>query len=184
MLIIGLGHKREVGKDLVATLLHKELSVNRPELTVMKIGFATPIYEIAHKLYGWAGMRDKIFYDENKDIKEEEALFKIDKSPRQILIEIGMMFREIYPETWLDFALNREADILIITDLRFPNEMKKIKKVGGLCVNVVRDIPQVDDPSDPDNQLNNAEWDIIISNLGTKKDLNKTVLAFANECIN
>lgn len=179
MLVIGLGHKREVGKDLVGQLLKTELTIKYPQKQVVKTAFAAPIYQIAYKMFAWAGMQTKQYYDENKEEKET-VLLKIGKSPRQILIEIGLKFREIYEDIWLDYTINTQADILIITDLRFPNEAERIKKADGITALIIRDVPMTEDPDDPDNQLNEHEWGIIISNLGTKKELNDTVLEMIN----
>lgn len=179
MLVIGLGHKREVGKDLVGQLLKTELTIKFPQKQVVKTAFAMPLYQTAHKMFAWAGMQTKQYYDENKEEKEI-VLPKIGKSPRQILIEIGLKFREVYADVWLDYAMNTQADILIITDLRFPNEAEKIKQAGGQTVIILRDVPMTDDPDDPDNQLNEHEWDIILSNLGTKKELNQVILDMIN----
>lgn len=181
--IIALGHKREVGKDLAGTLLLKNLITIKPESTIKKIGFADPIYEIAYKMYAWAGMRDKEYYNEHKEEKEKMIL-KINVTPREVLIDIGMKFREIYPETWLEYALSWQVDILIITDLRFPNEALRIRSMGGHTINVIRDVPQVSNLDDPDNQLNNWEWGGLLSNLGSKKDLNKSVLELIDAFIN
>lgn len=158
-------------------LLKTELTIRYPKKQVVKTAFATPLYDIAYKMFSWAGMQTKQYYDEHKHEKEI-ILEKIGKSPRQILIEIGLKFREVYTDTWLDYTINTEADILIITDLRFPNEADKIKKIGGQTVLIIRDVKMTEDPNDPDNQLNNYGWDIILSNLGTKKELNQTVLDF------
>ncbi len=179
MQIIGLGHKREVGKDLTGTLMFKELTVSKPDLKILKLGFADPIYEIAHKMYAWAGMQTKMYYDEHKEQKETELL-KIGLTARKILIDVGMKFREIYPKTWLDYTLTRQTDILIITDVRFPNEAQRIKDLGGIVINVIRDVPQVDDPNDPDNQLNGWAFDGILMNTGTKKELNQYILEMLN----
>lgn len=161
-------------------LLKTELTIRYPNKKVVKTAFAAPLYDIAYKIFSWAGMQTKQYYDEHKNEKEI-ILEKIGKSPRQILIEIGLKFREIYMNTWLDYTINTEADILIITDLRFPNEASKIKSIGGQTILIIRDVPTIDDPNDPDNQLNDHMWDVVFSNLGTKKELNNIVLDFINE---
>lgn len=170
-LIIGLGHKREVGKDLAATILAQQLTMEYGKLIIKKVSFAQPIYDIARDLYGWAGMETKEWYDSYKEQKEEK-LSKLNRSPREILISIGMIMRQMDKDVFLNRAIHQKAHIVIIPDLRFPNEAEAIKQAGGVIVKINRpDAPLITKPDDPDNQLNDwTDWDAEIFNGGGKRE--------------
>jgi hypothetical protein len=46
----------------------------------------------------------------------------------------------VYGATWLDYLLktDHQCDVLLIPDVRFPNEADAIKAMGGLIIKVVR----------------------------------------------
>lgn len=53
--------------------------------------------------------------------------------------------REIFGESfWVDMALPADLDhsdrLLVVTDMRFPNEIDRVKELGGICVKVKRDV--------------------------------------------
>lgn len=180
-MIIGIGHRREVGKDLFGQMLQSELAYRKPDLHVVRTAFADPIYKICNELYGWAGFKSKDYYDHHKEEKENKIIEPIGKTARQILIDMGTpaVRKQVWDGTWLHYALNIKADLIIITDLRFPNEFQAIKDKNGLCVRIERDVPRVIDPFDPDNQLINQEgWDALILNTGTKRELSEHVERF------
>ena len=64
----------------------------------------------------------------------------------------------------------------IITDLRFPNEAKAIKRRGGVLVIVNRDIESDTPKHESENALDGfIEWDYIIDNNGTEEELVESV---------
>lgn len=173
MFIIGLGHRRRVGKDTFAHILIDKL--NKMGIVTEQISFSTPMYQIAEIVYGWAGFKTKEFYD-NDEVAKASILPALGKTPRDILIAIGKIFREdIHNDTWIHCALTtpRNCTIGIISDVRFPNEFKLIQECGGKCVKIIRpSYPEFDDPCD--SALSKQEgWDYIIENDGTLEDLNK-----------
>lgn len=184
-MILGIGHQRGVGKDVAAMEIGQKFYKmgvigGNSNTTLLNTKFAKPLYEVCHKLYAWAGFKDSLYYFFDREAKEA-ILPKLGKSPRQILIETGMAMREIFPDTWLEYGLNQEADLVILSDVRFQNEAKAIQERGGYLLKVTRPgLPPIDDPSDPDNQLcsfNN--WDFHIHNDGTREDYIKQVHSFA-----
>ena len=165
--IVAFGHRKRVGKDLSSQFLTELLSKNN--ITYKKISFADKLYDIAHQLYGWDGFMDKAFYENHPEYKEL-LLVNINKTPRQILIDLGTtgIRKAVYNNTWVDYALRTkyEEDVIIISDLRFPNEFDTVKSLGGICIKINRpDIPNTDDLADCALE-NETRWDYVINNVG------------------
>lgn len=116
---------------------------------------------------------------------------------RYLLTKIGTdLFRyQFHPDTWVNatFADYKKVDqkvpgnmsiseLLrpvypqwIISDVRFPNELKAIKDRGGICIRVLRPLPRL--PIEPDPHIsesaldNSDDFDYMVINDGTIDDL-------------
>jgi len=172
--IITFGYKKGVGKSTAAKFLTTYLRLQGN--TTKSVSFASKLKDIAHQLYKWGGLQRGVYYETNYQEKEV-VLPLIGKSPRQIWIELGNKVREIHPDTWIQCALQPNGiDYIIITDLRFPNEAKAIKEADGKLVKINRpNIPTGTDPAEI--ELDNwNDWDEVINNTGSLKDLNDIVI--------
>ena len=177
---IGFGHRRQMGKDSAAHQLRFLMDTRHQHVRVECKAFADPIYETCNKLYGWDGFANKAYYDicpEKKNI----LLPTIGKTPRELLIDVGTpAFRDnVWRETWVEYMMHlypRGLDrLILITDVRFPNEMAAIKREGGFCIKVTRPgIPLSNDVAD--TALEGAEFDAEILNDGNLDDLGEDTL--------
>ncbi len=177
MKIVAFGHRQRVGKDTAAELLRQNIVVKHPKIDIQKIGFATPLYEMAHHLYGWLGFKDKLFYEKYPKLKEV-ALPEIHMSPRQILIDLGTkaIRQNVWDKTWVKYLTHSvNCDILLITDMRFPNEFQEVKEMGGLCIRIDRKVELSFDLADQ-ALASHIGWDLIIQNDGTLKELNDKIM--------
>lgn len=171
MHIIGLGHQKQTGKNTFADILYVNLNEH---VSVRITAFARKLYDICHDLYGWAGFKDYEFYQINPEEKKR-FLPKIGKTVRDILIDFGTkaVRNNVYGGTWVDYVLEQKwkVDFLLITDVRFPNEIQAIQQKGGTLIKVTR--PNLEVPTDiADTALNDFDgWDKIIENNGTRLDL-------------
>lgn len=173
MKIIGLGYKKGVGKNTFSKFMITFLRCERPDLKIKEVSFAAKLKDICYQLYGWTELKRGIFYESHRD-KKEQVLPQLNKSPRDIWIEVGNKLREVYSKTWIDYALNSlVADIIIITDLRFKNEAQAIRSLNGQLYRIDRSDQKLGtDPAEVD--LDDWQhWDAIINNTGTLKDLNE-----------
>jgi hypothetical protein len=141
--IIGLGHYSRVGKDTLAGLIVKEMSLMFPEVRVKQLSFAAKLKDIAHQLYAWDGLREAAYYEtEEGAVMRDVPLPTIQKTPVQIWVDLGTpAIRErVYDGTWIDYVLktDHDCDVVVITDVRFFNEVKVIREFGGTLVKVVR----------------------------------------------
>jgi len=117
----------------------------------------TTIADYLHSKYHWYV---KSFADKVKGISEDlfrvpyfvdktEFLPELGMTKRELLQKIGTAMREIHPNVWVKYNLNRIKncsdfgivyDIIghIIPDVRYPNEMKTIQEMGGKVIKIVR----------------------------------------------
>lgn len=88
--------------------------------------------------------------------------------------------RAIYPDIWVDtlfedYALSTPAggSVLIIPDVRFPNEVKAIRERGGILVKVTAPgVPEDTDGAD-DVLADYDGWDFTIANDFTERTINR-----------
>jgi hypothetical protein len=168
MNIIGLGHRKRTGKNLLGELLIQQ--GDQIGRKVATLSFASPLKRVANELFGWGGMRDEKYYEEHAE-EREKLLPALTKTPRQVMIEIGLKVREIHPDTWAMVALDAAEelseygyDTVVITDVRFPNEFALLKEQGATLIKVVR--PSIPDSNDAaDSALAKCEdWDRVVIN--------------------
>lgn len=181
-LVIGFGHKSRVGKDTCTKFLVTLLRMGK--VNVQHISFAKKLKEVCHDLYGWAGLKDATHY-ENYPEDRYRILPAIGKSPLTIWVEVGNAIRGVYSETWVKAALlSATADVVVVSDVRFPNEVDVIlEQPGGRVYKVVNDkAPMLDTESD--KALDSFEgWTGVFENNGTMNDLYNKIEAFSVEII-
>lgn len=172
-LIIGIGHYSRTGKD---TLANKLIEVGKAaDIHVTKRSFAEKLKLITHIMYGWAGVKDGQWYEDHpEDRNIKLAALANERWPDgptvvELWIAVGTpAIREnVYQDTWIKTTLNDPfGDILVIPDVRFPNEVKAIWERGGVLVKVTREGVEPRPGSVADNALINFQgWDYIVPNL-------------------
>jgi hypothetical protein len=181
-MIFAFGHSKQVGKDTASNLLAHHLIIENGKDRVARRSFSDPLYLISNLLYGWAGFKHKLHYEKHPQEKEI-ILPEIGLSPREILIKLGThaIRDNVYEKTWVDYMFRTRLDSasLIISDLRFPDEFEATKKHGGICIKIVR--PSHEPGNDRADQalahVSDSEWDHVIVNDGTRRELNDKVVA-------
>jgi hypothetical protein len=142
--IIGLGHYSRVGKNTLASMIGIELARQAPGIRVKIVSFASKLKDIAHQLYSWDGMQDEAFYETPEGaVMRDVKLPTLQMTPIEVWVALGTpAIREhVYQNTWVDYTLktDHKCDVLIVTDVRFPNEVEAINELGGILIKVVRD---------------------------------------------
>lgn len=175
-IVIAFGHRKQVGKDTCARFLSTILKTETRGYAVKTVGFADELKDTCFRLFSWAGMQPKEYYEEFPKDKEV-VLGPVGKSPRQIWIEFGNKMREIYEPIWIEFIFRHQAqkaDILMVKDLRYPNEFDRCNVGDHQCFKI-----KVERSSEPyvpdvaDAALRNkpdGEWNHVLRNEGTLKD--------------
>jgi len=133
--ILGLGVTAQVGKDTAAEYLEERPGVKRVAFADALKSTASSLFGLSYEqCYGPVSVKEKV-----------DPRYNL--TPREIMQGLGEKMREIYPDIWIDTVLNITIPRLraqgfsrfVISDVRYPNEAEKIKKVGGVVVKVTRE---------------------------------------------
>lgn len=157
MILLGLHGRMGSGKDTAATLLKKryeELSTNldginvEEDYDIKSAAFADPLKNACQILFG--GQRYNYFGTQAE--KAEPAPFwgsHIGEewgTYRGILQQFGtnVMRHHVHPDFWvysmqdkIQRAAYEDTDLFMVTDVRFPNEAKMIRELGGKVIHLV-----------------------------------------------
>jgi hypothetical protein len=172
MKIVAFGHRAQTGKDTLAGFMATLLRLTNRRVNVQVAGFADELKDFCYKMYAWSGLKRKEHYEKNPG--DKNVVLSDGKTVRQLWIEVGNHMRQYDPDVWVRALLTRpQVDILLVKDLRFPNEFNMVKELGGHCVKVIRDnVPVLNDEADT-ALASQEEWDLIVDNNGDKQLLNR-----------
>lgn len=173
-MIIGLGFKARVGKDTVAAHL-----VNN--YTFVQESFAFPLKEYIGRQI--CGFNDKQLYGAWKETVDPEW----EMTPRQMLQLIGTdaLRKVVHDDFWI-IPMKRKLKEhirnqrhVVISDVRFKNEIKLIQNFGGHITRIDRQNPDKitgfeKHTSETELETFN-EWDSCIDNNGTLDKLYQNV---------
>lgn len=169
MKIIAFGHRRRVGKDTAVKfgIAHLKAKGIRD---CGRLSLFDPIKSLCAQIYGWGGLRDGIYYENNPQYKEQ-VLAPIGKSPRDIWIELGGSINAICPITICEIAFGSlDEGIHLIPDLRRPIEASYVEKFNGSRVKIIN--PRIPESNDSvDSALKDYDgWTHTLINDGSLKD--------------
>ena len=154
-MIIGLCGFIGSGKNTVAEQLGSSYRSNDGSPLFVPVSFAGVLKDAVAATFGWD--RDMLEGVTEEDRKERE---KVDEwwaerlslpkfSPRWALQYIGtdVMRKHFHPDIWVFAAERRLLDYkgkkdVVISDVRFPNEMEMIRNNGGEIWWIKRDLPE------------------------------------------
>jgi hypothetical protein len=160
--IVGLGHQSRVGKDTCGNYLGKYLKSSG--FTCKVTSFAILLKQVTYILYGNEGIKYHDHYDRYPE-ERTKVIPSLGMSVVDLWIKVGQAIRTVHPDTWLNAVIkDTEAQVLIIRDVRFPNEAEAIRAKGGLLVKITRP-GQVVRGSDA-KIAEDYPWDIVINNDG------------------
>lgn len=148
MKIFALGHRRYVGKDTAARFMISQIRVDY-RLEVKKVAFAKYLKYVAYSLFKHYGLHNPDYYEKNPIFKET-LIPELGLSARDLWIRFGNDMRTYHKDIWVDSAIGTvEADVIIITDLRYPNEADALLKRGAVLIKIDREaIPKCCDVAD------------------------------------
>lgn len=138
MILIGLVGSKGVGKDTAAHYLVKKYDF-------VSMAYADPLKEACRVVFHLS--REQL----HDRAKKEEPVEPWGKSPRQILQAVGTdLFRNrFHKDVWLRNLEHRvrtsRRDRIVVTDVRFENEMEHIRSLGGFLVRIDRETGSRDD---------------------------------------
>lgn len=180
--VVSFGHRSRVGKDTCAGFLNTELRMLGTK--TVHVSFASKLKEVCYDLYSWDGMKRAIHY-ENIPADRQKKLPTIGKTPVEIWVEVGNKLREVYLLTWVQAALRGQmnAEVVIVSDVRYPNEIEAIRLLGGKIYKVTNSrAPILDTVADRALQdLPDTDWDGILVNEGTLAELHTQIRILAGQ---
>ena len=144
MIVIGLGHYSRTGKDTTANYLIECLSEYSSSVRVLKRSLAWKLKQTCFELYAWAGMLPPEHYETKEGEKDRDIRLPLlnNMTPVEVWVAFGTLAvrNNVYDRTWLDylFKTDHKCDVLIVPDIRFPNEADAIPETGGFSIKVVR----------------------------------------------
>lgn len=131
MFVIGFDGTKGVGKDTAADILVTKHGFVRRK-------FAQPIKDVCSILF-------QVPENHFEGPEKETVVEKHGMSPRQMMQLVGTdMFRHmVHADFWLDHFQNwcahqPDNTRVVVTDLRFQNEVDAVKRLGGMVVRIVR----------------------------------------------
>jgi hypothetical protein len=169
-MIIGIGHRKGMGKDTFAQMLLDELNDNLgDDVFYYKQSFADGVKGWAYDMFCRYGLKSGLYYEQHRDEKEV-IIPELLKTPREIYLLMGQFGRSIRPDYWIEQTVTSEDQNLIIPDLRYPNEMERIKALGGVTIEILN--PRVEITHDEaDDALERHMFDYLLVNEGTLDEL-------------
>jgi hypothetical protein len=136
MIIIGFTGPPGAGKDTAFKILEALVS---QEWDIRRYSFADPIREIAERMMSLPSNGHAFWDAKLKDQQLEEFNFN---TPREMLIDLGMLGRKYRPGIWLDLAVDQifddGPDVAVITDVRFLNEAQRVRSLSGELIDIER----------------------------------------------
>lgn len=177
-MIVGFGHRAQVGKDTAGDWLidngWERLAF--ADLVRRVLYAIDPVVDPVSTEYYFClqNMVDAMGWD----------LTKSNTEVRNLLQKLGHGLRDILdPGVWLRPVM-KEADRLeeqghnvVITDVRYLNEVEAIKGLGGLVVRIDRGLAHRMEHPGEDQLEDYDEWDAVIDNNGSIQELKDQVTA-------
>jgi hypothetical protein len=169
--IIGLCGFGGVGKDTVAQLL-----VENHHFT--KRAFADKLREFALFLDSYLPEAQGKYSDLERCGGYEQAK-RTHPCVRQYLVTIGEACRKTFsPTHWIDMCLARatlcHGDAIVISDVRYPNEVEAIHQAGGVIWRIHRPDCEAAHPTEAAS-IAKCKADFELNNDGTIEDLKEKV---------
>lgn len=154
-MIIGVSAKKQGGKSTMVNVLRDLL----PNSVVMR--FADFLKEIVLTCFvpsKWGWSVEDLDLDDNKN-----RVTPCGKTVRQLLQVIGTdWFRHTYQDCWITAFEKKASKVtcshILVPDVRFPNELEAIQRMGGVVVRLTRAPFQDEDQHESETALDEVAY--------------------------
>ena len=207
MIVIGLHGKKRSGKDTFASFLAQHLKDKR----VARTAFANPLKQMLTDISGVDFFSDEdkethqVFtinltkFQEYTDLLLDVSVFyQLDEfallegfgtlyiytSKRKLMQFFGTDICRKYKGDlyWVNkLDVPPDADVLIVTDVRFQSEVDKIKSLGGILVEIINPLIESTDTHSSENAVLPSDWEVY--NSGSLNDLEGAAYRFVHYTI-
>lgn len=207
MIVIGLQGKKRSGKDTFANFLVKHLEDKK----VARTAFANPLKGMLSDISGvdffseenketdMVFMLNMIKFQGHTDLLLDVSVFyQLDEfarlegfgtlyiytSKRKLMQFFGTDICRKYKGDlyWVNkLEAPSDADVLIVTDVRFQTEVDKIKSLGGIIVEIKNPLIESSDSHSSENAVLPSDWEVY--NSGTLNDLEYAAYRFIHYTI-
>lgn len=177
-MLIGILGCSKHGKDTIADYLCDQYGFE-------KITLSEPLKEVCRILFGFTNEQ---LYGDKKDIIDP----KYEVSPRLIFQYLGtdILRRDINKivpnlkdNIWIDIVSSKYLSKkqnnpnvkIVISDIRFENEVKRIHELNGIIIKVIRPSLKNNDEHESEKNILNIKGDYEIINDGTILDLHEKI---------
>lgn len=140
MKLIGVAGQLRNGKDVISDYIAKKLEFKRA-------AFASNVKRIFCETFDV----DMEFVEKWKTISENPPGFEM--PVRQALQFIGDGFRKIKKDIWVDLIFRNDSQQIVISDVRYINELIQIKNNNGTNILVYRSGYLNEDPNESESQI-------------------------------
>jgi len=175
--IVGFGHRAQVGKDTAGGWLvsHGWERLAFADLVRQVLYALDPVIDPVSTNYYFClqNMVDRMGWEITKsNLEVRDLLQKLGHGLREIL-DPNVWCRPVIKEAE---RLDEEGTDVVITDVRYMNEIEAIWRAGGTVFRIDRAVPHLSHPGE--EQLDEFQgWDGIIDNNGSIQDLKDQVTA-------
>lgn len=183
IVVIGIAGKAQSGKSTTGGAIKRALTSTKFNVSVRPL--AAKLKQICEDLFDWDGDKS-LHYDSNGNLIQDKG--------RQLLINVGTdKMRSVRPTVWVDYVIKHlrdfsytepQADIVIIDDVRFKNEVEKIRQAEdtrSILIKVTRSSQEeIDNISEKDLD-DFSDFDYYIENNGTIEELEEKVAAILKD---
>lgn len=175
MVVIGIAGKKRSGKDTVAKALiecarREDITASRRALAdALKEECASMLAPLLHPRKSYSAILAEMHADDTKE------------RYRLLLQWWGTEFRRGMTRdsywvdnlrTWILRNCKGEREIVVVPDVRFPNEVEMIKQLGGVVVNVNRPFLDAGDHHVSERALDEfQDWDYVVNNISDLEGL-------------
>lgn len=133
--LVGLTGRKRSGKDTAGAVFQ--------EAGYVRLAFATPIKIMIGVLLQYQGITEPMLSRMMEgDLKEEPSDLLGGKSPRHAMQTLGTEWGRgmISDSLWVDTLLkaSKRFEQVVVTDVRFPNEVTAVKEAGGEIYRISR----------------------------------------------
>lgn len=140
-MIVTLSGCKRSGKDTCFGILKSQWETKG--YRVAKFAFADALREVCSVVFGFT---NEDFEDDTLKETAPSAVLGPEWTPRRALQFVGteLFRRQIDPDVWVRVGISRltklrtEADIVVVTDARFENEIRALEALGSAFVFIVR----------------------------------------------